>query len=322
MKIRCGWQWSCCALLLIACDGTPAGTDGGVDGSSSRVDSGPPDAGVPICQPDSPACQAAPACLGLVDNEGPAPDGLRIGQLDLTDPTAFTRGIVRNVVVDSVLLPLPDCNLGGSGTLNWLLQLSGDQLRVGSARPVSDPRAGYDFNTDPASVQVDAPVGADGSFSTATPIDRFVLPIYGDAAGTMELLRLPLRQLSIEGTLSADRSCIGTYNAANLDPENSCLADDLTPTFLTGGSVRAYITLEDADSVIIDSLGQSLCVLLSRDATTYGDGGSPNRCRREGGVITFRGDWCSVTDLNAAGDCADAVRFQGSFAASSVAIRG
>jgi hypothetical protein len=61
-------------------------------------------------------------------------------------------------------------------------------------------------------------------------------------------------------------------------------------------------------------------VVLSGSPNTYGDGGDPMHCSRDGnGQIEFQGDWCSTT--NSAGGCRDAVRLAGGLAASAVSMQ-
>jgi hypothetical protein len=50
--------------------------------------------------------------------------------------------------------------------------------------------------------------------------------------------------------------------------------DEATPAFIPGATLRAFISLNDADEVSMSTLNQSLCVLL----TGSSDGGFPERC--------------------------------------------
>ncbi len=105
------------------------------------------------------------------------------------------------------------------------------------------------------------------------------------------------------------------------DPAKNCLPDAMHPLFINGAKLDGHITLEDADAVDIGTLSQSLCVLLSGDSSTYGDGGSPiERCKRTNGVIDFKGDWCSTTNMPADAACFDAVSLGADFAASAITI--
>ena len=94
------------------------------------------------------------------------------------------------------------------------------------------------------------------------------------------------------------------------------------PSFVNGARMTASITLEEADAVDVPVANMSLCVVLSGNAVTYGDGQAPiARCRRdETGAIALAGDWCSTTD--SADGCRDAFRLGADFAASAVVISG
>jgi uncharacterized membrane protein YgcG len=196
-------------------------------------------------------------------------------------------------------------------------------LLTGGAEPKADPTTGYCFERDPANsiapIQVDAPLDATGAFEAA-PIDFLSVPIYLDVTAT-DFVRLPLHDVRISGTVSADHNCIGSFNADGLEPANNCKPDlDLgIGYFIDGASLEGYILLEDADGVVVQILNQTLCVLLSGDATTYGDGGSPMRCKRNGSnQIVLLGDWCSTT--NQAGGCQDSMRMSAGIAASAVTV--
>ena len=143
-----------------------------------------------------------------------------------------------------------------------------------------------------------------------------LIPVYLDAGATSGFA-LPLHALALSGQLSGDQNCVGSYNATGLVPPD-CSPDTSHPAFLNAGTVHAYIALEDADFAIISALNQSLCVLLSGNPGLYGDGGSPNKCKRSSGAIVFTGDYCSSTGMP--GGCADSMEFSGTFAASSVTI--
>ncbi len=150
------------------------------------------------------------------------------------------------------------------------------------------------------------------------------IPIFLDVAASSFVI-LPLKQVSFhDGKLSPERRCIGEYNADGLDPQNNCQSEPpAILAFDNAATLDAFITLEDADNVIVDALQQSLCVLLSGDAATYGNGGSPSHCKRDAnGKIVFAGDWCAATNQAATGACHDASRFNASFAASAVKAKG
>jgi hypothetical protein len=270
--------------------------------------------------------------VGLTSNASQTQFGLRIEELDLTAPMALSTGIVGNIVGGSAALDLASCNQSGTGTMSWLLQFdtAAQTLQTGGAKPVSDPTQGYSFDTETISGINIAPVtfpgvtpGASGAFSTSAG-QSLNLPIFLNATGTSVLI-LPFHELTLSGTLSSSNDCIGSYNAAGLDPANSCNPDSTHPLFNDGGQLSAYISLEEADSVIITAANESLCVLLSGNATMYGTpsaaAGGANVCKRDSnGNILYQGDWCSTTNAAAASGCSDAVSVAGHFAAGSIAI--
>lgn len=307
-------------LAFLALGVVPGGCSGG--GGSS---------GMYPCSPPA-ACQAGAACISLADNKGASSFGLRMSTIAFDSPAVFKQGIFA-MLFQSFLLPSQKtCNLNGTATFNWLLQFdsAANKLRTGGAKPAGNAGAGYAFVNEsimlggrPVQVQpvtFDIDLSADGKFSSKAAQD-LVMPIYLDTLGS-SALPLPLQKVGFtNGQLSADRNCIGSYNAQGLDPAKKCAPDDTHPAFLTGGQVAGLMTLEDADAVPVTQLGQSLCVFLSGDVKTYGDGASPQKCKRDDkNKIVFKGDWCSMS--NQAGDCADAMRLTGSFAASAVKING
>src|SRR5262249_36933006 len=152
------------------------------------------------------------------------------------------------------------------GTFNWLLQFDtmAGTLKTGGAKPVMDPTKGYSFDMEtimqggkPFTVApVSAPFKPDamGNFNIMMGQD-LVVPIFLDMAATTVVL-LPLHQARIlMGTLSSNNNCIGTYNGKNLETSNNCLADTtVTPPILqfnSAGKLDGYITLEEADTVVI-----------------------------------------------------------------------
>jgi hypothetical protein len=137
-----------------------------------------------------------------------------------------------------------------------------------------------------------------------------------------QVLPLPIRQARfVNITASGNHDCIGEYNAAGLDPASGCVADAQHPGYFPDAQVAGFINLEQADTIPITKLGETLCVLLSGDATAYGNGASPiSRCKRVNGQIVFPGDWCTATNQAASAQCKDAVYFAGAFAASGVII--
>ena len=282
------------------------------------------------CAPTDPACPALNVdsdCLSLVDNSGKDVFAMRLAQLSITKPEALTSQIIYNLVADGVNVNLPACNVGGTGTFNLItvFDRAAGTIKAGGAYPLADPTDGYCFVDDPthevSPVEVPTIYNADGTFESQ-PIPRVVMPIFLDMAATTAVY-LPLSSARIEGArISADNNCIGRFNADGLDPYFSCAPDPLggIEYYINDGSLTGYITLEDADAVSVDLLKQSLCVVLSGDAATYGDDGTPlERCTRDGnGDIVLKGDWCAAS--NSAGGCQDSFRLQATIAASGAAL--
>jgi len=315
-------------LLFAACGGSSHETTP-TDGSMTDGGVTPTDGGSGFSCTQGASCAAADkSCAGLVQNEGKSQFGLRMTQLSLSHPAALASGVVAQTIANAVTPSLMSCDLDGAGTFSWLIQFdtTAGTITTGGAKPVADPTMGYSFDMDMISGFSVAPAVmtaqiASGSFSVAsgTPL---AMPIFLDAAGSSSIV-LPIQHARLSmGTLSSSQNCIGSYNASGLSPANSCQPSDTTPAFINGGKVDGFITLADADKVTLSQLGATLCVILSGDPGTYGDGASPvAHCKTDsGGKIVFQGDWCSTTNAAAAGGCADAVQLSGDFAAGSIQI--
>lgn len=304
-----------------------AGTSAGAAGTSAGTSGAAGTASAAECAPSCDANKGVDSeCIAIVDNKGKPTYGLRMAQLSINKPTALTNIAIAALLDDGVTMNLEDCNLGGTGTFSWILQFdtANGKLTTGGAKPVDDPTAGYCFVDEmlgmPAKqvspITVDVTPDASGKFSVEVGGD-VIVPIF--ITGGQPVL-LPLRNAKIiNGTVSADQNCIGKYNAEDLLAKNNCdPAGDVT-RFTDAASVDAFITLEDADTVPIESLGgQTLCVLL----TGENDGAKPPKCKRDAGKITSKGDWCSTTDKAADAGCSDAFKLGADFAASAVAISG
>lgn len=317
------FAWTVIAAFSIA--GISAATACG-DDSETTVN---PTGGA-TCVPTDPACPALDVtsdCLGLVDNSGKDEFALRLSQLEISAPAVLASPAVKSIVADGVNINLPACNIPGDGTFSFILQFNrtSGKLLAGGAFPEASPADGYCFVDDAvnnvAPVEVDSNLNADGTFSTA-PLPLVTMPIYLDLEATSAVY-LPLREAEISSALlSSDQNCIGRFNGDGLQPVNNCLpnAEKGIDYYINGASLDGYITLEEADTVVVDVLKQSLCVLLSDDVNQFGDDGDPKRCTRDAnGDIIFQGDWCSTS--NSADGCKDAVKLAAKLAASSVAVR-
>jgi hypothetical protein len=316
-----------------ACGGGSNGGNG--SGATDAADTPPDMAPGPSCAPNA-SCQAAdPSCIGLVDNAGKTRFGLRMSQVDFRSPPVFTKGILVATIGGAAAPNVRTCNLNGTATFSWLLQFdtAAGTLTTGGAKPVADPTQGYSFDNEMITlggqtftiqpVTYNVMPDASGAFTVATG-KSLNLPLFLDPQGT-RLVLLPLRAARLTmATLTSHHNCIGSYNAVGLDPGQMCQPDATHPQFIDGGSFDGYVSLDDADAIVISDLQQTLCVLLSGNAGMYGvmmQTSPVTVCKRDmNNKIVFKGDWCSSTNAAADADCADAQTIKGGFAASSVLI--
>jgi hypothetical protein len=315
-------------IVMAGCGGEDTGT--GAAGTTQATSTGASMMGGAACSPKDPQCnQVASDCIALTDNKGQGTAGLRMSQITITKPTVLAPGsIVGNLVANGVQMNLGACNLAGGGTFSWLLQFdtATGKVLTGGAKPTKDPFGGYCFVSEILGGKQIDPVSVDSGLSGgafSAEVGDITVPIFLDEAATSYVL-MPLKAGKLTGTLSEDNNCVGAYNAENLDPVNSCLAEPPeTLQFVNAGTLDGFITLEDADSVIIDALSQSLCVLLSGNAAMYGNGMSPNKCKRDADMkIVFKGDWCEATNGAADAMCSDSAKLGAEFAASAVKVSG
>jgi hypothetical protein len=272
-------------------------------------------------------------CLALADNTGAAQFGLRMSQIVISKPATLAAGtFTGDIVGDGVSIEKPACFLSGQGTFSWLLYFdtAKNTLCTGGAKPVTNPEDGYtfvketisqggqDFSIAPIEVPVDLSAAA---IDSMTPLD-VVVPVYTDTMDLTQVVLLPLKKARLfDVQLSEDHNCMGSFNAQGLDPYNGCLPypKEGQFTFKNGGKIEGYITLEDADSVIVELAGASLCKLLAGE----GDGKMPEKCKRDAnGKILFEGDWCDATNAAADATCKDAVKLSAEFSASAVKVNG
>ncbi|AUX42934.1 hypothetical protein SOCE26_043740 [Sorangium cellulosum] len=315
-------------LGVFALTGAAAAAGCGSDdaGATSSNPSGTGGGGGGDCELTNPVCTAvASDCIAVHDNKGATKFGLRMAQLTITKPDVLASGFVASLVAEGLTMNLPQCYLNGTGTFSWLLEFDTEtgKLRTGGALPTDDPRAGYCFANmtvgefEIAPTELDAPL-TDGAWSGEA--ESLNVPIFLDADA--EPIVLPLHQVRLsDATVSADNNCIGRRNV--LDRTTLCAPDEEHPAFTNGGKLSAFVTLEEVDKVILPSVEQSLCVVLSGNIGEYGTGEMPNTCKRdENGQIVLKGDWCSATNAPATEDCADAYALAADYAASGVEITG
>jgi hypothetical protein len=313
------------ALLVVAC---------GDDGSSGPVGGSPPG---DACAPAEGCPEVVSECVAFEDNAGKDAFSLRISDLQISSPAALNSQVVAGLLALGITPDYEQCvtvdNLPlftGDGSFNWILNFdrTAGTLRTGGAELETDPNAGYCFidgmigGFDVAPLELPATFNADGSFV----LDGFadvVVPIFTSPTDAASVILLPLRGVSItDGVISSDNNCMGSFNAAELDPQNLCKPNLPTvPAFKTGANLDGYITLEDADAVTVPQLGgASLCTLL-----TTADFIEDMKCKRMNGDILLEGDWCAGAEgepgTPATDTCKDSVRLSAKFAASGAKLR-
>jgi hypothetical protein len=288
------------------------------------------------CELKSACVTTDPTCVAIVDNTGLKQFGLRMSQILISKPASLgPTNFVGKTVASGVTLKRPDCYLTGEaegGTFSWiaLIDLDTNTVCTGGAKPPAKVEDGYSFvnemvmqagqTFDIKPIKFTSPELAQGMFSVAAAdAQDIIVPIY-PAEG--DPILLPLRKARItQATLSSNNNCVGSFNGKGLDPYNNCGPNPTENqfTFINGGSLEGYITLEDADNIIVDLANASLCALL----TGNGDGAAPEKCKRDAmGKIDFKGDWCDATNAAADAACFDAVQLAAEFAASAVKING
>lgn len=315
---------------LVGCGNSDTGGGSGGSTGSSTATTGTTStgSGTPACAPKASCDAVDKECLGLVDNTGQSKFGLRMSDLVISKPTVLGTGLVASLVTAGVIPSDATCNLNGEATFSWLLQFdtTANTLKTGGAKPVTDPTMGYDFDDEMvtqgsqmfhiAPVTFPVTVDSSGKFDISTGME-IIVPIYLDTMATMVVI-LPLQQSKLTmGTISSSHNCIGSYNAAGLDPANSCKSDATHPLFNTGAGLEGIITLEDADNVTISELHESLCVLLAGASNGMANSAGITVCKRDANnAIIFQGDACSTEG----GTCKDSISLAATFAASSVKI--
>jgi hypothetical protein len=325
---------TCAAALAAACSSSDSSTPGGAGGGG---------AGGPC--PGSDCAYASSACLAIGDNTGATRVQLRMMQLVTTAPPALTEQFVEDTILNKNLRVAYDtCPLYGTGEFSWLfdwdtttgkLTMGGGALLPNEAAAkagtcflhFTDPQSGITV----APKTADSTVGADGKFDV-TFDDVVVIPIFLNPQATSYVL-LPLHKLHVRttqggmlmdnaGHASPTGNCIGAYRGADLPITNDvyCLPDDNYSYFEPGAELDGYVTVDESDTVWVQDLKESLCVLLSDDPATYKDV-ETNKCKRDGdNKITLKGDWDSAT--NTAKPGGDSFHLVAKFAASAVKIKG
>lgn len=323
---------------LIACAGVvlgalfSTGCDDATDGTSTTTGAGE------TCTPTTGCPTIASDCVGLVDNSAKTNFALRISSLEISKPAALTGAAVKGLLDDGVSINLGECKseLGtalfptgaATGAFSWILNFDKptNMLKTGGALPAENPSDGYCFVDKTIDgfvikpLEVMAPIDASGNFEITMPAD-VVVPIFSDRTAAQVIL-LPLKSVRITNAqLTSNNNCIGKYNGAALG-ENFCVGSADDPKFVTGAKLDGFATLEEADVVTVSQLNKSLCVLLAGDQAAMYTDASGMKCKRDaGGKIELPGDWCSTTNMAADATCHDAMKLEGTFAASSVPMK-
>jgi hypothetical protein len=308
----------------VTCAGAPSypfGTGPGMMPASAGgvVDACPPQAAG--CSIDQAKCGSESTCLPMAQNQGSRWD-FRMRRLEMKAPPSLSTSFVQGAVIThNVDLNAKTCGDNGLGSLSWLLRFdaAAKTLETGGAAMSADPfGAGFCFDRQTVDSFSLAPqtvcATQTSDYFTSGTIPSLSIPIFlnGDSNNVFVL---PLRQVQFgQVHVSANDACIGRFNAAALasdcsDDPNTC------DKWATDGSVAGFITLEDADKVMVQDLSETLCVLLagvSRDPLTRG-------CPRDAsGHIVPKGDFCSTSGK--VGDCADSDWFGATFAASAAKV--
>jgi hypothetical protein len=284
----------------------------------------------PLACPTAPCASASP-CLALGDNTGQAVASFRVRKLEAVAPPTLATSFVQRAVWDQSVNLRGLCGEQGDGTLDIVMQLdtTSGALTFGSGNPSSDPiGAGYCFATgsvdgmNVSAVTLSTSRNADGSLSTTKASD-VVLPVFPPTGSGVPLgLALPIRELQLQEIgVTGNGNCIGSYNpdAITSVTGNSC-TDDITACarWTTAGAITGFLTLEDADAVLVPQLSESLCVLLTGGTNVVVGSNGEKLCARTNGQIQARGDYCS--NPAGPGGCGDSYWFAATFAASAAKV--
>ncbi|MCA9626460.1 MAG: hypothetical protein KC766_02285 [Myxococcales bacterium] len=293
---------------------------------------------LPACMPTADECYGdgptgpGAECLAKTDNSASDTWTGRFSFLKIDKPAALANKLIQEVVVNKgIALNQPNCQETGDGTFTWLIEFNSatGKLKTGGGDPITDPKAGACFvslpNSSPAlevkPVEVDVTVDDQGKFGAS--VDGVVVPIFLDVNKSKVIL-LPLHGITFDGQFSEDHNCVGKYNGDQFSPSNQCLPDATEDQTLwtTGGHLKGYITIEEAEEVYIDDLGTSLCAQIAgTDWKGKPDGKCSDTDAWKAGERP-EGDWCSETNAAATADCKDAWALEAGFAASAIKING
>jgi hypothetical protein len=316
-----------CGLLLAAANGCSSADDSGSGGSGGGSrDCKPIAESCYVAGPDGPGSE----CLAKADHSASATTELRITQHQVAKPATLAKPFMQDMIITKKsTLSQPECNQFGYAQFNLLMRIDSAQktLTLGGGVPqalIGDPNDGTcwaDF-VDPSSQLVVKPVAAvyaeTAGGSLQAKISDFVMPIYLDNTVASAVL-VPLHELTVTVGLSADKNCIGRYAHETLDENCTALEDQFA--WQNDGRYEGYITVEEADEVMVHSLGETLCVTLSGDPAKWK--GTENSCKSSPAFLQQglpKGDWCKAT--NSADGCQDAWYLSIEIAAAAIRING
>jgi hypothetical protein len=218
----------------------------------------------------------------------------RMRHIVMTAPTAMTsalfEGLLNDLLEAESFVWLTRIEGFGTGTLS---------ATSGSGHKVEGEACAYTFFEEewpPAEVLL-TETGLDFELA-GDPIPRVDVALWARGTTYPEpvLTVLPLRELRIQGTFSADHLWIGSW-----DPDSE--------TWTDGGSLSAKITVADAMETPIISLGITLCGLLS------GDTGDPRTLDDD---CTRPRPWTNEPDTTVDGE--EAYSMAGTYAGSTIDI--
>jgi hypothetical protein len=280
--------------------------------------------GTKECKIDQVKCGSPETCMPMAKNEGKTVIDFRIRRLNVASPQALAVSVVQKSIVDKgINLNAKECGELGDGAFNWLIRFDKTTgiVKTGGAPPSPDPFGiGYCFVD--TTIQglpikaIEAKLTVNGNkYSIDTAIEKLNVPVFVGGKVDKPVI-LPLSKVFVKDvTVSENDNCIGSFNypaltADCLDPRDDC------SRWHTAGALGGFITLEESDGVVLADLGgKSLCLQLTGGPP---DEANPLKCKREGGKIVAKGDFCSTT--NSAGGCQDSYWLAATFAAAAVKI--
>ncbi len=356
-------SYRACALPLAAAAAfafvqsgcSSSGSDGGTGGSGGAITSCVPTA-AECYGPGGPGGPGS-ECLAKADNTGADTIQLRFSQLEVAAPTALAGPFMQDAIITKkTTFNQANCFQNGLGQFNTLFEFDTKAMTVKAGGgvpqaligPPADGTCFASFTDAQSKIQIgpqetaftmtgnDVHAIFDAGSKMTPPQPDLVIPIYLDDKLDQYVL-LPLHEVDVTATLSDDHNCVGAYRGNELSVADSCNPKQGDFAWTNGGAFNAYVTVTESDTVMIQSLGYSLCVLLSGDVAKWkGDNVDCGVDAATGKSVTCAvckgskgytdtgalpvGDWCSTS--NSEGGCNDAFHLETKFAASAIPIKG